>query len=307
MLSNRPNHAIGLALVFAVFLWGASNAGSKFLLGGETPWPPIWTGATRFLCAGLLLLAVTRWTRWLGVFHKPTPDLNQELWWRGGLSLAIYILFFQGTLKLTSVSHLALYLGASPVWAVLWEGRPPSRREGLQRYTAALLALAGVFILFWPALKDSQTSVLGELMALASSIIWTNYGRQCRVLAKQLTGAEISAQSMWRAGAILLPIGVVELAFHGFHPTPWQLGVQAYCVVAGGVAAYGIWATALRRWPTSKVYLYNNLIPLSTMAWAHLTLGEVVTKTFWLAMALIISGVTLGQWKRAGAKPQPLD
>ena len=56
MLSNRSNAAVVAALVFAVFLWGASNAGTKLLVAGDAPWPPVWTGATRFLCAGLVLL-----------------------------------------------------------------------------------------------------------------------------------------------------------------------------------------------------------------------------------------------------------
>jgi drug/metabolite transporter (DMT)-like permease len=60
---------------------------------------------------------------------------------------------------------------------------------------------------------------------------------------------------------------------------------------------------ALRRWPTSRVYLFNNLIPLSTATWAHFTLGEEVSPTFWLAMAMIVAGVMLGQWNWA---PNPL-
>jgi drug/metabolite transporter (DMT)-like permease len=43
------------------------------------------------------------------------------------------------------------------------------------------------------------------------------------------------------------------------------------------------------------VYLFNNLIPLSTMLWAHFTLGETMTTTFWLAMGLVISGVLIAQ------------
>lgn len=297
MLSKRSNPAVAGALVFAVFLWGASNAGSKFLLAGQSPWPPVWTGATRFLCAGLLLLAITRWTRWLGTAHVMPRELNWAMWLRGGLSLAVYVLAFNWALRFTSVSHVALYLGASPVWAVLWEGHPPSWRQGIQRYSAALLALSGVLVLFWPALKDSQFDVVGELLGLSCGVLWTNYGRQCRALGQGLSGAEISAQTMWRAGALLIPFGVWELTRQGFHPTAWQIGVQSYCIVAGGVAAFAIWAMALRRWPMSKVYLYNNLIPLSTMLWAHFTLGEAVTTTFWVAMALIVAGVLLGQWK----------
>jgi drug/metabolite transporter (DMT)-like permease len=51
----------------------------------------------------------------------------------------------------------------------------------------------------------------------------------------------------------------------------------------------------LRHWNTSRVYLFNNLIPLSNMGWAHVCLGEPVTATFWFAMILIAGGVTLGQ------------
>jgi drug/metabolite transporter (DMT)-like permease len=79
--------------------------------------------------------------------------------------------------------------------------------------------------------------------------------------------------------------------------------VHAYCILAGGVVAFAIWNQALRHWPTSQVMLFNNLIPLSTMGWAWACLGEVVTRTFWLAMLLVAAGVILGQtnWRRMPA------
>jgi len=305
VLSSRSNFLVALSLVLAVFLWGGNNAGSKYLIAGDAAWPPMWTGGTRFFCAGLLLLAITRWTRWLGVAHGLSPELRRSLWWRAGLSLALYILAFNWALRFTSVSHVALYLGAAPVWTLLWEGRPATLSLGIQRYTAALLALTGVFTLFWPALKDSHFNYLGEVLGIACSVLWANYGRQCRVLAGQLSGGEISAHTMWRAGVMLLLFGTVEISFKGFHPTLWQVGIQFYCVLAGGVMAFAIWTMALRRWPTSKVYLFNNLIPLSTMGWAHWTLGEMVTPTFWLAMVLIAAGVLLGQWPWSGSPTKP--
>jgi drug/metabolite transporter (DMT)-like permease len=81
----------------------------------------------------------------------------------------------------------------------------------------------------------------------------------------------------------------------------WDLAaIQAYCVVAGGVIAYALWNNALRHWPTSQVFLFNNLVPISTMTWAHFCLGEAVTNTFWYAMVLIVAGVVLGQtrWEK---------
>jgi drug/metabolite transporter (DMT)-like permease len=73
--------------------------------------------------------------------------------------------------------------------------------------------------------------------------------------------------------------------------------VQLYCILAGGVVAFAIWTQALRRWPASQVFLFNNLIPISTMLWAKVCLNESPTPTFWVAMLLIIVGVIIGQTK----------
>jgi drug/metabolite transporter (DMT)-like permease len=294
---RKSNVLLGLSLVFTVLLWGGNNTGIKFIVG---TWPPIWTGGTRFLCAGLLLLAFLRWTTWLGRWAPLTPGMNRRLWWRGGLSLAAYIVVFNWALRYASASHVALYLGASPVWALLWEQRPTRSLASFQRYGAALLALAGVWVLFWPALGSSNGSWLGETLGLAASVLWTNYGRQCRALGATLSGAEVSAHTMWRAGLWLLPLAIVESARSGLVWRSDLVGVQLYCIVAGGVAAFVMWNNALRHWPTSQVLLFNNLIPLSTMIWAHFCLKETVTPTFWLAMLLIVAGVVLGQtnWQK---------
>lgn len=264
-------------------------------------WPPIWVGATRFLCAGLLLLAVLRGTNWLGTATVLSSDLKRKLWWRGGLSLAVYIVVFNWAVRCTVVSHVALYLGASPVWALLWErAGTKNGRNLLQSYGAAALALLGVVVLFWPALKSSSGSAPGELLGLAASVLWTNFGRQCRALGSHLSGAEVTAHTMWRAGVLLMPLALVEIAAAGLVWRSDLILVQGYCIVAGGVVAFALWNNALRHWHTSEVYLFNNLIPLSTMLWARACLKEPVTPTFWAAMVLIVAGVVIGQtnWQK---------
>jgi len=290
--------ALAASLVFAVFLWGGNNVGVKVLVAS---WPPIWVGATRFLCAGLLLLAILHGTDWLGVAVRPPADLKRRLWWRGGLSLAVYIVVFNWAVRCTAVSHVALYLGASPVWALLWEKAGGGKgRNLLQSYGAAALALLGVLVLFWPALESSSASAPGELLGLLASVLWTNFGRQCRALGADLSGAEVTAHTMWRAGLLLMPLGLVEIATAGLVWHPDLVLVQGYCVVAGGVVAFAFWNNALRHWNTSQVYLFNNLIPLSTMLWARALLKEPIAPTFWAAMVLIVAGVVIGQtnWQK---------
>ncbi len=307
-VQTKPKQgAIASGLLLAVFLWGANNTGVKFLVRS---WPPIATGSTRFLAAGLLLLALLRWTRWFGGQTPPTAEMKRRLWTRSGLSLALYIVAFNWALKLTALSHVALYLGAAPVWALLWEGRPEKSWKSLRRYGAAALAFCGVLVLFLPALHHGNTRLAGEILGLACSVLWTHFGRQCHSLGRELSGAQISAHTFWRAGVLLTPAALIEVATQHI---PWKTDlalVQLYCVVGGSVVAFAFWNNALRHWKTSQVYLFNNLIPLSNMAWANLCLGEEITAGFWLAMSLIAAGLVLDQtdWQRLlGGRWLPFD
>ena len=297
-MDKRPHNNLIVASLFcSVVLWGANNAGTKFLVKF---WPPIFLGCSRFFGAALILLALFRWTP---IFGQPAPisrEVQKQLWWRGGVALALYIIAFNYALVLAPISHVAVYLGAAPVWALLWEGLPEKTWKSFQRYFAAALALIGVFVLFLPVLRGGTTQLLGEILALASSVLWTNYGRQCRALGQHLSGAQVSAHTFMRAAVLILPLTIYELYSK---PLIWRTDlalIQLFCIVGSGVVAFALWNNALRHWKTSQVYLFNNLIPLSTMTWAHITLGEPVTPTFWTAIILIVTGVLIGQadWQK---------
>jgi drug/metabolite transporter (DMT)-like permease len=304
-LVPQPKHNIAIAgsLLLVVFLWGGNNAGTKWLVAA---WPPIWTGGIRFLLAGLLLLAVLRFTSWLGEYRPLTSELRRQLWLRGGLSLAVYIVVFNWALHLTAASHVALYVGASPVWTLLCEERPRRTWASARRYGAALLALAGVLVLFWPALQTAKMDLVGEFLGLAASILWANFSHQIRILSADLSGAEVAAHTMWMAGIGLIPFGLAEIAVHGIPINAGYLGVLVFCVLFGSVISYTLWNNALGHWRTSRVVLFNNLIPLSTMVWAYFFLHEPVTSTFWEAMILIVAGVVLGQanWPKLSGTPE---
>jgi drug/metabolite transporter (DMT)-like permease len=304
-VSEKNNTAIAGSLLFSIFLWGGNNAGTKWLVGS---WPPLWTGGIRFLLAGLILLAVLRYTRWLGEFPPLASELRRPLWLRGGLVLAAYIVVFCWALKCTSASHVALYLGASPIWVLLAEERPHWNWASLRRYAAALLAVAGVIVLFWPVLKTGQsTSLLGELFGLVASLLWAAYNLQVRFLGRRINGVEIAAHSMWMSGVWLLPFCLIEVALcHGIVVDARHLGVQSFCILVGGVIPYALWNSSLRHWRASKVMLFNNFIPISTTLWSHYTLGEPITPTFCAAMILVVTGVLIGQmdWSKWFGTPE---
>lgn len=273
--------------------WGGNNVAVKHMV--SSGWPPVWIGCSRMGLCAVLLFALMRWTPWFGKWRPIDPALNGALWWRGGLSLAIYVVVFTCAIQYTSVARVAVFLGASPVWMLLMEGRGPSGLQVTRRYLAALVALSGVVILFWPQLKGGQANWLGDGLGFLSGILWAGYCRLCGAFQGRLTGSEITAQTMWRASALLAPFALWELFQKPLPFEPTLIGLQIYCAVFGGVLAFGIWHSALLRWPPGRVFLFNNIIPLTTMLFAWRFLGEKVSGTFLIAMTLVVVGVILGQ------------
>jgi drug/metabolite transporter (DMT)-like permease len=128
-------------------------------------------------------------------------------------------------------------------------------------------------------------------------------------LSKSLLPPEVSACTFWRAGVILLPVALIELLTRGAPLKTNLFLIQGYCILASGVVAFILWNKGLRWWPTSRVYLFNNLIPLSTMLFAAIFIGEPISPTFWAAMFCIVGGVLLGQtnWQKLFARWLPFE
>lgn len=292
MQKKQSDGVISASLLFVIVIWGINNAGTKYMVNY---WPPIFVGGARCLGAAAALFALLRWTNWLGKPRKLSRELNRKLWWNCGGSMAVYVLTFNWAIRAIPASHVALYMGASPVWALLWEGWPKRDWKSAQRYGATALAFSGVVVLLWPGLMGHTGHLWGEMLGLASGMLWANYGRQCRAVGTDLSGAEITAHSFWRGGVLVAPFMVLDMVATPIHLRNDLVALLVYSILISGVMGFVLWNNALKQWKTSEVYLFGNLIPLSTMICAHFMVHEAITRTFWLAMILIAAGVTLGQ------------
>jgi probable blue pigment (indigoidine) exporter len=280
-----------VALTAAVVLWGANNVALRQLV---VVWPPLFTGSTRFLIAGAILVGLGAGARVLGPFPKPDRARNAQLW-RAGAVLAVYIAATNWTLHFIPASQFALHMATSPAWSLAFEPAPPRRLDRIVRWLAVGLTFLGVVTLLWPALRGAG-AWYGHLFGMTTGLLWTLYSRETRRVAIGWSGTAASAHTMWRGGLWLLPLALVEVLLAGRLPvlTMRMAGLHMFSTLAGGVLAYALWTWALMRWPVSRVTLFGNLIPITTAAWAT-TVGERLTPTFGLALALILGGVLLSQ------------
>lgn len=243
--------------------------------------------------SGALLLFLAHKTQWFGSPKPLTSSLKKALWLKGSLSFTAYILSFIWALKFSTAANMGLLFATSPVWALLWEIRLVERVELIKRFAAAFLTLLGVAILFLSSASET-VGWLGNGLGLLAAVLWTVYSRVCRSFGDQLSSAQLNGHNFVRTFVWLLPLAIYDQFNATIPMEPKLWATQIYSIIGAGVFAFAFWTNALKKWPTSRVMLFVNLIPLTTIIFGKLFLDESVHIQFWGAMVFVMAGVCLG-------------
>lgn len=281
------NRATELALLLALAtLWGGSYTFIK--IGVETI-PPLTLIAARTLIAGLVLLAVLRW-RGLRL-----PRDAQA--WRRFLIQALLNSVFPFTLIAwaeTSVdAGLASILnGTTPVFVFLISlALAPTKRPDWRKGLGVAAGVAGISLI----VGVDAFSGLGSQAVPQLAIVTATIAYACAALfGRHFTGMDPllpAAGSMLAGTALLIPAALIV-------DRPWELTPSAESLLA--LLALSIFSTAL----AFAIYfrLIRTLGSVGTTAVSYLRvpigvatgllfLGERLSGTAWIGLALVVLGV----------------
>lgn len=215
----------------------------------------------------------------------------------GAAALLIYILGFSFayvTLD-TGVGALILFGGVQVTMfaGALIGGERPSA----QRWLGAIVAMAGLVWLCWPAGAVRPEPVGVALMA-AAAVGWGVYSLLGRGSTAPLPATAANF-------AIAAPVGaLVWLIVPEAVPMTWQGAVLAVTsgVVTSGMG-YALWYAVLPRLEASAAALAQLTVPVIAAAGGAAFLGEVLGLRAIVAGALVLVGVAIG----SSAKPAPAD
>ena len=289
--STRPRKenldalAVGILLVCCMF-WGFQQVLVKATVAEL---PPVFVSAVRGLGATLLLWL---WCQWRGVrlFER-----DGSLWAGllvGGLFAAEFAFIYMG-LQLTTASRLTVFLYTSPFWvaALVPVFIRTERLKPLQWVGMACAFAAVVF-----ALREGfgGGGALGDLMGLAAGALWgltTVAIRACNL-------TRISAEKLLFYQLAISTVVLVGVS-HGMGE-PWDVSWSRFAIgsvvvqtVVGAFASYLAWMWMLGHYPATKISAFVFLTPLFALLFGMLWLGEAVTLTLALSLALVAVGIVL--------------
>src|ERR1700689_489136 len=188
-----------LAYAAIYFLWGASFLASREVVAVT---PPFFAAAFRFLCAGGILYAYSRWR------GMPQPDRRQ---WIGTAVLGLVL--FAGDYgclfwaEKEVPSGLAAVIAATiPVWVLLGEWLfARSQRPTPKALIGIVLGIAGVILLMLPTGLHNSAFSRSALVLLLGCLFWSagTVGSRHLKLPRQLS-MNAGLQMAWGGGFLLL-------------------------------------------------------------------------------------------------------
>ena len=277
--------AVSMLLVCCMF-WGFQQVLVKATVAEL---PPVFQSAVRGVGATLLLWL---WCQWRGV----RLFARDGSLWAGllvGCLFAAEFAFIYIGLQHTSASRLTVFLYTSPFWVA---ALVPLfiRTERLRPVQWLGMACAFAAVVF--ALREGfgGGGATGDLMGLAAGALWG------------LTTVAIRAANLTRLAAEKLLFyqravsTVVLVLLSHLMGEPWggdwshfAIGSVALQTVVGAFASYLAWMWMLGHYPATKISAFVFLTPLFALLFGMLWLGEAVTMTLALSLALVAVGIVL--------------
>lgn len=271
------------ALLACYIVWGSTYLAIRWAL---VSFPPFFQMGTRFLAAGVLLMA---WVLWRG---GKLPSARQ---WRNAFLIGTLMLGGGMGLTANAEQHIgsgliAAFIAVVPMmvcgWGLLF-GQRPSRLE----LAGMVVGVAGVLLLVRGA--SFAAAPVGMWSIAAATLAWSLGSVLSTTRLPLADGAAGFASEMLCGGAVLMLISLALGEQFSWPPQPLAAAAWIYLVTFGSLIAFSAYLYLLGHASPAMATSYAFVNPVIALLLGVALANEAVTGGEWLACGVILLGVFL--------------
>ncbi|HVW80954.1 MAG TPA: EamA family transporter [Mycobacteriales bacterium] len=292
------NTRVWLNLWAVYLLWGSTYLAIRVAVHPShgAAIPPLILAGTRFILAGLLMLALT-------VTRPALDGAPDPLGWRQWGSAAVIGLALPfGGNGLVSVSEkripsgvAAVVVATVPIWAALFAAAAGRERVTRFHFAGLVLGFAGVAALVVGS-GSGRASISGVAIVVVAAISWAAGSVWSQSAPTARRPLVTTGMEMLCGGIGCIVTAALTGEFHDLHLASinyrgWL--AFGYLVLAGSMVAYSAYVWLLRNARLSLVTTYAFVNPVVAVALGALLLSEPFTIRSAAATVAVVLGVIL--------------
>lgn len=291
MHADRKELLILILLGIVTVIWGLNVIMIKYL---ATIFPIIQLGAWRITIATICLLLFTYkyWTKSIRMMSLKSWIL---VFFIGLSSIFAHQLLIAQGLKLTSGSVGSLILALNPLTTALLAMLFLGDRFEMKRFLGIGLGFFGVILVVGQPSTHGLSSVWGDAIIFLSMLSYVAGGLLIKQVVQEVDVISVTTFSHV-VGAILL---LLTWLIYPVEPMIYQVSGFSYAVmIFSGCIATALcttwWNMGIREIGPSRTTLFLNLMPMSSLVFASIFLGETISWIHGFALLFIMIGIYLG-------------
>ncbi len=297
--ATRRNVLVTEALLVVMsIIWGMNFVVMKY---GTDMLAPFAYNGVRLSIGSIVMLLILRFR---GAPHLPWRDVR-ALMLLGLLGTGVYQLFFITGLAMTRAGTASLVMASSPAIIAVIGRVLGVEKVSLRAAFGIALSLAGIaFVILSSAdSNEGQPSVVGDLLVLASVVIWSFYTHLMKPYTQRIDGMQIATWSLVGGTIPVLLIGIPSI-MHANWPAvaPLTWSAILYSGIGSMGIAYLFWYRGVRVIGSTRTAMFSNLQPLVTLAASWPMLGERPTLIQGVGAGAVLGGLLL---TRKPSAPEP--
>lgn len=240
------------------------------------------------------------------LWRKESLSLSGGNWRPGllvGFLFALEFLLVGQSIRLTTASHVVVFLYTAPVFVALGlHFRLPAERLNAIQWSGIGLAFGGILVAFLGRTPtgaaavnaaDPVLALWGDALAVLGGVAWaaTTVVVRCSSLARASASQTLLYQLV--AAFVLLLGAAFALGQTTFHSTPLAWGALAFQSLVVSFVSFLVWFWLLRHYLASELGVFSFVTPLFGVAFGFWLLQEPLESSFLAGAALVLAGVVL--------------